>query len=83
MTAGGGRRTSLGTSACPPYHLAIVVGGLSAEMTLQTVKYASAKYLDELPTSGDESGRAFRDLEVEAEVHNYTPSCAHRKYRYR
>ena len=74
---------TLGTSACPPYHLAIVVGGLSAEMTLQTVKYASAKYLDELPTSGDESGRAFRDLELEAEVHNYTPSCAPRKYRYR
>ena len=60
--------TSLGTSACPPYHLAIVIGGLSAEMTLKTVKLASVKDLDNLPSSGDASGRAFRDLEWEAEV---------------
>ena len=59
---------TLGTSACPPYHLAIVIGGLSAEMTLKTVKLASAKYLDTLPTSGDKGGRAFRDLELEAQV---------------
>jgi len=60
--------TSLGTSACPPYHLAIVIGGLSAEMTLKTVKLASVKDLDNLPSSGDASGRAFRDLEWEGEV---------------
>ncbi|MCA1910075.1 MAG: fumarate hydratase [Magnetospirillum sp.] len=59
---------TLGTSACPPYHLAIVIGGLSAEMTLKTVKLASAKYLDSLPTSGNNQGRAFRDLELEALV---------------
>ncbi|MDH5188645.1 MAG: fumarate hydratase, partial [Rhodospirillaceae bacterium] len=58
----------IGTSACPPYHMAIVIGGLSAEMTLKTVKLASSHYLDGLPTSGDEYGRAFRDLETEAEV---------------
>ncbi|MCW5821693.1 MAG: fumarate hydratase [Cyanobacteria bacterium TGS_CYA1] len=59
---------SLGTSACPPYHLAIVIGGLSAELTLKTVKLASCHYLDNLPTEGDKSGRAFRDLEMEKEV---------------
>ena len=59
---------TLGTSACPPYHLAIVVGGLSAELCLTTVKYASAKYLDNLPTEGNSSGRAFRDVELEQEV---------------
>jgi fumarate hydratase class I len=59
---------SLGTSACPPYHLAIVIGGLSAEMTLKTVKLASARYLDDLPTSGSAEGRAFRDLEWEAKI---------------
>ncbi len=58
----------LGTAACPPYHLAIVVGGLSAEMTMKTVKLASARYLDSLPTTGNERGRAFRDLELEAQV---------------
>ncbi len=58
----------LGTSACPPYHLAIVVGGTSAEFNLKTVKLASCRYLDGLPTSGDLSGRAFRDLETEAEI---------------
>ena len=59
---------TLGTAACPPYHLAIVIGGTSAELVLKTVKLASCRYLDGLPTSGDESGRAFRDLELEKQV---------------
>ncbi|MFZ1985511.1 MAG: fumarate hydratase, partial [Desulfatitalea sp.] len=59
---------SLGTAACPPYHLAVVVGGTSAEMTLKTVKLASAKYLDHLPTRGSEAGHAFRDLSTEADL---------------
>ncbi len=59
---------TLGTSACPPYHLAIVIGGTSAELTLKTVKLASTKWLDGLPTTGDRSGRAFRDLELEKQV---------------
>ena len=59
---------TLGTAACPPYHLAIVIGGTSAELNLKTVKLASTHYLDTLPTSGDRSGRAFRDLEFEAEI---------------
>jgi len=59
---------SLGTSACPPYHLALVVGGLSAEFTLKTVKLASCHYLDNLPTSGNPMGRAFRDLDMEAQI---------------
>ncbi len=59
---------SLGTSACPPYHLAVVIGGLSAEMTLKTVKLASCHYLDTLPTEGDKTGRAFRDVEFEKKV---------------
>jgi len=59
---------SLGTSACPPYHLAIVVGGTSAEFNLKTVKLASTHYLDDLPTSGNEGGRAFRDPEIEEQV---------------
>jgi len=59
---------SLGTAACPPYHLAIVIGGPSAEFTLKTVKLASCRYLDQLPTSGNAQGRAFRDLELEREV---------------
>jgi fumarate hydratase class I len=58
----------LGTAACPPYHLAIVIGGMSAEFTLKTVKLASARYLDTLPTSGNPQGRAFRDLELEQKV---------------
>ena len=58
----------LGTSACPPYHLALCIGGTSAEMCLSTVKKASAGYLDELPTSGNEGGRCFRDLEWEEKV---------------
>jgi fumarate hydratase class I len=59
---------TLGTSACPPYHLALVVGGPSAEFTLKTVKLASARYLDRLPTSGNALGRAFRDLDLEEKV---------------
>ena len=59
---------TIGTSACPPYHLALVVGGTSAEFTLKTVKLASTKYLDRLPTSGNEQGRAFRDLDMERHV---------------
>ncbi len=58
----------LGTSACPPYHLAIVIGGTSAEMTLKTVKLASARYLDGLPTTGSKAGHAIRDTALEAEV---------------
>jgi fumarate hydratase class I len=56
---------TLGTAACPPYHLAIVIGGTSAEQNLKTVKLASTKYLDALPTQGSPSGHAFRDLEME------------------
>jgi len=59
---------TLGTSACPPYHLAIVIGGTSAETTLKTVKLASTKWLDELPTKGSKAGHAFRDLELEQQV---------------
>jgi fumarate hydratase class I len=63
---------SLGTAACPPYHLAIVVGGTSAEYALKTAKYASAKYLDTLPTSGSLTGQGFRDLDLELQVHEMT-----------
>ena len=59
---------TIGTSACPPYHLAIVIGGLSAELTLKTVKLASTKYYDDLPTTGDATGRAFRDLAWEQHI---------------
>jgi fumarate hydratase class I len=59
---------TLGTAACPPYHLAIVVGGTSAEYNLKVVKLASARYLDALPTAGSPSGHAFRDLELEEQV---------------
>ncbi|MFP3908208.1 MAG: fumarate hydratase [Acidimicrobiales bacterium] len=59
---------SLGTAACPPYHLAVVIGGTSAEHTMKTAKLASARYLDTLPTSGSESGHGFRDVELEAEI---------------
>ncbi|MGE4480458.1 fumarate hydratase [Acidocella sp.] len=59
---------TLGTAACPPYHLAIVIGGTSAELNLKTVKLASTKYYDHLPTSGDATGHAFRDLEMERQV---------------
>ncbi|MFF3864347.1 fumarate hydratase [Micromonospora sp. NPDC001898] len=58
----------IGTSACPPYHLAVVIGGTSGEYALKTAKYASAKYLDALPTSGSMTAHGFRDLELEAEV---------------
>jgi fumarate hydratase class I len=63
---------TLGTAACPPYHLAIVIGGTSAELTMKTVKLASCRYLDNLPTQGSEDGHAFRDLEMEKEVHRLT-----------
>ena len=59
---------TLGTAACPPYHIAIVVGGTSAEKNLLTVKLASTHYYDELPTTGDETGRAFRDVELEKQL---------------
>lgn len=62
---------SLGTAACPPYHLAFCVGGTSAEETLKIVKYASAGYLDGLPTTGSEGGRAYRDLEMEKQVEQW------------
>ena len=63
---------TLGTAACPPYHLAIVIGGTSAEANLKTVKLASARYLDGLPHQGNEYGQGFRDLEMEAAVHKMT-----------
>ncbi|MFK7901718.1 MAG: fumarate hydratase [Nitratireductor sp.] len=63
---------TLGTAACPPYHLSIVIGGLSAEQNLKTVKLGSTKYLDDLPITGDESAHAFRDVEMEAEIHKLT-----------
>ncbi len=63
---------SLGTSACPPYHLAVVIGGTSAEHTLRTAKYASAHYLDHLPTAGSEAGHGFRDLEWEQRILDMT-----------
>ena len=59
---------SLGTAACPPYHLAFVVGGTSAELNLKTVKLASAGYLDGLPLKGNESGHAFRDIDLEVQL---------------
>ena len=64
----GTRIRTLGTSACPPYHLAIVIGGTSAELCLKTVKLASTKYLDTLPTEGSMAGHAFRDLAMEQQV---------------
>lgn len=64
----GEKIKTLGTSACPPYHLAIVIGGTSAEMNLKTVKLASARYLDGLPQRGSELGHAIRDAELEAQV---------------
>jgi fumarate hydratase class I len=65
---------SLGTAACPPYHLAVVIGGTSAEFALKTAKYASAHYLDNLPTEGSMSAHGFRDLELEEEVFKLTQS---------
>jgi fumarate hydratase class I len=63
--------SGIGTAACPPYHLAIVVGGTSAEMNLKTVKLASCGYYDNLPNSGNAEGRAFRDLEMEKQVETW------------
>jgi len=63
---------TLGTAACPPYHLAIVIGGTSAELTMKTVKLASCKYYDTLPEHGSEDGHAFRDKEMEREIHKMT-----------
>jgi fumarate hydratase class I len=65
---------TLGTAACPPYHLAIVIGGTSAELTMKTVKLASCKYYDTLPDHGSEDGHAFRDREMEAEIQKMTQS---------
>jgi fumarate hydratase, class I len=65
---------TLGTAACPPYHLAIVIGGTSAELTMKTVKLASTKYYDSLPTAGSEDGHAFRDLDLEQDVLRMTQS---------
>ena len=68
----GSKIRTLGTSACPPYHLAIAIGGTSAELTLKTVKLASTKWLDELPRVGSKLGHAFRDVDLEGEVHRLT-----------
>ena len=65
----------LGTAACPPYHLALVIGGTSAETTMKMVKLASCGYLDHLPTTGDESGRAFRDLKWEKRIGEIAMEC--------
>ena len=62
------KMTTLGTAACPPYHLAFVIGGTSADACMKTVKLASTKYYDELPTTGNELGRAFRDVEMEQKI---------------
>ena len=62
----------IGTAACPPYHLAIVIGGTSAEFNLKMVKYASTHYLDNLPTRGNEHGQIFRDIELEEKIHTLT-----------
>ncbi len=69
-----GKIKTLGTSACPPYHLSIVIGGTSAEATLKTVKLASTRWLDTLPASGSKAGHAFRDIEMEGQVHALTRS---------
>jgi fumarate hydratase, class I len=69
LTFAADKLHTLGTSACPPYHLALVVGGLSAEFTLKTVKLASCHYLDDLPTTGNELGRAFRDRDLEEKIY--------------
>ncbi len=65
---------TLGTAACPPYHLAIVIGGTSAELAMKTVKLASCRYYDTLPVQGSPDGHAFRDLDMEREVHKMTQS---------
>ena len=66
------RISTIGTSACPPYHLAIVIGGLSAEMNLKTLKLASCHFLDALPKKGSKIGRAFRDNKMEKSILNKT-----------
>tara|TARA_A100001015_G_scaffold279595_1_gene340937 strand:+ start:1507 stop:3174 length:1668 start_codon:yes stop_codon:yes gene_type:complete len=66
------KMSTLGTSACPPYHIAFVIGGTSAESCLKTVKLATARYYDALPTSGSENGRAFRDIDLEKKLLAYT-----------
>jgi fumarate hydratase class I len=66
---------TLGTAACPPYHLTFVIGGTSAELTMKTVKLASTKYLDSLPTTGNEHGRAFRDLDLETQMLEQARKC--------
>ncbi len=66
---------TLGTAACPPYHLVFVIGGTSAEATMKTVKLASTKYLDHLPTTGNIHGRAFRDIELEAQMLELARKC--------
>jgi fumarate hydratase class I len=63
---------TLGTAACPPYHLAVVIGGASAEMTMKTLKLATTRYLDDLPTQGNKYGQAFRDRDLEAKIHKLT-----------
>jgi fumarate hydratase class I len=69
------RLKDFGTAACPPYHVAIVVGGTSAEAVMKTVKLASTGYLDHLPTSGSSGGRAFRDVEMEQKILNASYQC--------
>ena len=69
------KMVSLGTAACPPYHLAFVIGGTSAELTMKTVKLASTKYLDHLPTTGNEHGRAFRDTALEGKLLESARAC--------
>lgn len=69
------KMVTLGTAACPPYHLTFVIGGLSAEHTMKHVKLASTKYYDHLPTTGNEHGRAFRDLEIEAQMLEQARTC--------
>ena len=68
---------TLGTAACPPYHLAFVIGGTSAEACLKTVKLATTKYLDSLPTEGDKSGHAFRDIELEKRILDAAYKCGY------
>jgi fumarate hydratase, class I len=69
------KMVALGTAACPPYHLVFVIGGTSVEATMKTVKLASTKYLDNLPTTGNHLGRAFRDLELEAQMLESARNC--------
>jgi fumarate hydratase class I len=69
------KMVTLGTAACPPYHLVFVIGGTSVEATMKTVKLASTKYLDNLPTTGNAHGRAFRDVELEAQMLDQARKC--------